>query len=74
MCYHLPVRVVVDTSVFVAAVASPDGASREVLRRCLAGELEPVMGQALRAEYESVLTRSRRALRHSPCHPPAGGV
>ena len=51
-------RIVVDTSVFVAAVASPDGASREVLRRCLTGKLEPVMGQALLAEYESVMARS----------------
>jgi len=50
-------RVVVDTSVFIAAVGSPDGASREVLRRCLEGEYEPVMGQALLSEYEAVLDR-----------------
>ena len=50
-------RVVVDTSVFIAAVSSPDGASREVLRRCLEGEYEPVMGQALLSEYEAVLGR-----------------
>ena len=50
-------RVVVDTSVFIAAVGSPDGASREVLRRCLEGEYEPVMGQALLSEYEAVLGR-----------------
>lgn len=52
-------RVVVDTSVFVAALSSPDGASREVLRRCLTGRLEPMMGQALLAEYESVLARRK---------------
>jgi len=51
-------RIVVDTNVFVAAVSSPDGASREVLRRCLLGRYEPLMGQALMAEYESVLSRS----------------
>ena len=50
-------RVVVDTNVLVAAVSSPDGASREVFRRCLLGRCEPLMGQALFAEYESVLSR-----------------
>jgi putative PIN family toxin of toxin-antitoxin system len=52
------VRIVADTNVFVAAVSSPDGASREVLRRCLLDRYEPLMGQALLAEYESVLSRS----------------
>ena len=56
-------RVVIDTSVFVAAVSSPDGASREVLRRCLLGRLTPIMGQALMAEYESVLARSEPFVR-----------
>ena len=51
-------RIVVDTNVFVAAVSSPDGASREVLRRCLLDRYEPLMGQALSAEYESVLARA----------------
>lgn len=51
-------RIVVDTNVFVAAVSSPDGASREVLRRCLLDRYEPLMGQALLAEYESVLARA----------------
>ena len=46
-----------DTNVLVAAVSSPDGASREVLRRCLLGRCEPLMGQALFAEYDSVLSR-----------------
>ena len=51
-------RVVVDTNVLVAALSSPDGASREVFRRCLLGRCEPLMGQALFAECESVLSRS----------------
>ena len=51
-------RIVVDTNVFVAAVSSPDGASREVLRRCLLDRYEPLMGQALLAEYETVLARA----------------
>jgi len=49
---------VVDTNVFVAVLSSPDGAIREILRRCLQGRYEPLMGQALFTEYESVLARS----------------
>ena len=52
--------VVVDTDVFVSALLGPGGASREVLRRCLAGVHRPLMGTALYNEFESVL--SRRAL------------
>lgn len=33
------------------------GASREVLRRCLEGRYQALMGEALFAEYESVLAR-----------------
>ena len=50
-------RIVIDTNVFVAAVSSPDGASREVVRRCLCGRYVPLMGQAPFTEYESVLAR-----------------
>lgn len=49
---------VVDTSVLVAAVCSSTGASREVIRRCLVGQCEPLIGQALFTEYEAVLSRS----------------
>ena len=52
-----------DTNVFVAATASIRGASREVLRRCLLGRYEPLMSQALFAEYESVLARPELFLR-----------
>ena len=47
-----------DTNVLVAAASSPSGASREVIRRCLLGVCEPLIGQALFAEYEAVLSRS----------------
>ena len=50
-------RVVVDTNVVVAALGSPDGASREVLRRCLHGSYAPLIGESLFWEYESVLRR-----------------
>ena len=51
-------RIVVDTNVLVAAACSPTGASREVIRRCLLGHCEPLIGQALFTECESVLSRS----------------
>jgi len=50
-------RVVVDTNVLVSAILSPDGAAREVLRRCLKGEAEPLISNALFLEYEDVLSR-----------------
>ena len=50
-------RIVVDTNVLVSAVLSPDGAAREVLRRCLTGAARPLVGNALFLEYEDVLSR-----------------
>ena len=50
-------RIVVDTNVLVSAVLSPDGAAREVLRRCLTGAAQPLIGNALFLEYEDVLSR-----------------
>jgi putative PIN family toxin of toxin-antitoxin system len=49
--------VVVDTSVFVSAVMSANGASREVIRQCLTGKLTPLIGNALFTEYEDVCSR-----------------
>ena len=49
--------VVVDTNVFVSAVMSPNGASRHIIRYCLQGELQPLMGNALFAEFEDVCSR-----------------
>ena len=51
--------VVVDTSVFVSAFIGPGGASRAVLRACLAGTLKPLMGTNLYLEYESLLSREQ---------------
>ena len=50
-------RIVVDTNVLVSAILSPDGAAREVLRRCLTGRAQPLVGNALFMEYEDVLSR-----------------
>ncbi|MEB3311989.1 MAG: putative toxin-antitoxin system toxin component, PIN family [Snowella sp.] len=54
----MPIRIVVDTSVFISALIGTTGASREVIRRCLTGQYVPLMGNALFCEYESVLNRS----------------
>jgi predicted nucleic acid-binding protein len=49
--------VVVDTSVFVAALKSADGAARQVLRLCLQGKMSPIMGHKLFLEFSDVLER-----------------
>lgn len=48
--------VVVDTNIFVGALLGK-GASRAVIRACLEGRLQPLMGAALFAEYESLMGR-----------------
>jgi putative PIN family toxin of toxin-antitoxin system len=51
-------RVVLDTNVLVAAFKSEDGASRAILRLCLARRCQPLLGLKLFTEYEDVLGRS----------------
>ncbi len=48
-----------DTNIFVSAILSPDGAAREVLRRCLTSKYLPLIGNALFLEYEDVLSREK---------------
>lgn len=50
-------KVVLDTNIIVSALMSPDNACREVLRMAFDGRLRPLIGNALYAEYESVLAR-----------------
>jgi len=50
-------RVVIDTNIFVSALISADGASRQILRLVLLGDVVPLMGNALLAEYEDVMAR-----------------
>jgi putative PIN family toxin of toxin-antitoxin system len=50
-------KIVVDTSVFISALIGPQGPSRALVRRCLLGDYVPLMGNALFAEYESVIGR-----------------
>lgn len=47
----------VDTSVFISALIGSKDPSRELIRRCLQGEYQPLMGNALFCEYESVIYR-----------------
>ena len=51
------VVVVVDTDVFVAALRSGGGPSREVIRRSLNGQYQPIFSNALWLEYEDLLGR-----------------
>jgi putative PIN family toxin of toxin-antitoxin system len=53
----MAIKIVVDTSVFISALISSQGSSRELIRRCLKGEYQPLMGNALFSEYESVIQR-----------------
>lgn len=55
---------VVDTSVFVSALLSADGASREILRRCLQKNYHPLMGSALYWEYRDLLARASLSKRY----------
>ena len=49
--------VVIDTNVFVAGLRSGGGASREIIRLALTGEIKPIFGNALWLEYEDLLGR-----------------
>lgn len=50
-------RVVLDTNIVVGAMLRDGGAARAVLRLCLRGEVQPIVGVALFAEMEDVLSR-----------------
>ena len=52
-------RVVVDTNVLVAAMIGATGLNRSVLRCCLEGTAQPILGERLFLEYEDVLSRSK---------------
>jgi len=51
------IKIVLDTNVFVSALTSATGASREVLRRCLKQECRAVIGLKLFLEMEDTLGR-----------------
>jgi putative PIN family toxin of toxin-antitoxin system len=51
------VKLVLDTSVLVAAIRGPGGASATLLERALAGEANALISTPLLLEYEAVMTR-----------------
>lgn len=50
--------IVIDTNILVAVMLRGGRAAREIVRACLRGHYEPVLGPALLAEYEDVLGRA----------------
>jgi putative PIN family toxin of toxin-antitoxin system len=50
-------RIVVDTSVLISALIGSKGPSRELIRACLLGHYQPLIGNALFTEYEAVISR-----------------
>jgi len=58
------VRLVLDTSVFVAGFRSPTGASRQLLRLLSQHRFQLVASSALYLEYEAVLTRPEQVAVH----------
>jgi putative PIN family toxin of toxin-antitoxin system len=58
-------RVVLDSNVLVSAFTSVQGASRQILRKILQGEITPLISVPLFAEYEAVLAR-RETQRRCP--------
>jgi uncharacterized protein len=55
----MPLRIVIDTNVFIAALLSDAGENRKVLRLALEGKVLPVFGNALFSEYQDVMSRPR---------------
>jgi putative PIN family toxin of toxin-antitoxin system len=53
----MAIKIVVDTSVFISALIGSKGPSRELIRQCLLGKYQPLMGNALFCEYEAVMKR-----------------
>jgi len=51
-------KAVIDTNVLVSAMLAEHGAPRQVIRLCLQRRVTPLIGTALFAEYEDVLSRA----------------
>ncbi len=54
----MSIKIIVDTNVFISTLIGKSGtANRKVLRKCLPGKYQPLMGNALFAEYSEVMNR-----------------
>jgi len=51
--------VVIDTSVLISALIGARGPNREIIRRCLLGQYNPLISNSLFQEYEDVSKRER---------------
>lgn len=52
-------RIVIDTNVFVSVlIGKSESASRQLFRQCLQKKYQPLMGNALFAEYHDVVNRN----------------
>jgi predicted nucleic acid-binding protein len=49
----MPVPVIIDTNVLVAALLRGGAGARGVVRACLQGHYRPLVGAALMAEYDA---------------------
>lgn len=59
ICYHIHMKVVIDTSVWISALLTENSHSREIIRLALQKKLIPQMGETLFFEYESVMKRTK---------------
>ena len=54
----MAIKIVVDTNVFISVlIGQSESTSRELVRQCLKGKYQPLMGNALFAEYQDVINR-----------------
>lgn len=54
----MAIKIVVDTNIFIGVlIGQSESASRELVRQCLKGKYQPLMGNALFAEYQDVVNR-----------------
>jgi putative PIN family toxin of toxin-antitoxin system len=51
------VILVIDTNILVGALLKNGGTARQIIRACLTGKYQPLIGPALISEYEDVLGR-----------------
>ena len=59
ICYHINMKVVIDTSIWISALITKESNSRKIIRLALQEKLAPQMSEALFHEYESVMKRTK---------------
>ncbi len=52
-------KVVIDTNIWISALISRDGTSREIIRLALMGKISPQISTPLLIEHESVMKRNK---------------